>query len=221
LCKGNSEVIIAREFFFSVKEKRLEVRKMIFARKCPIVLIRILLFLLLSSLFIFPLSLKAEEQTATNQSKTNNDRDQSVTVDHGSRIKLGGITIGAGYSHFSGPGWYPAHYGGYFPYWGMGWYPWGYYPSWEFWGYPSYYPMVKTAGSGEIKIRSPEKNAGVYIDGAYAGIVDNLKSFWLQPGAYNLELRNLSGGTYQKRLYVLSGKTLKVTPVFSVSGKED
>jgi hypothetical protein len=36
---------------------------------------------------------------------------------------------------------------------------------------------------------------------------------WLEPGAYTLELRS-SNGSFQKRIYVLCGKTLSIKPQF-------
>lgn len=182
---------------------------------------------LFKTLVIFPLFfflsmvyLQGQDQAAADQSQTAASRDQSVMVNHGSRLKFGGISVGAGYSHSFGHYGYPM-YGVYYPYWGNGWSPWwDYYPAWG-WGYAPFYPLPRTAVSGEIKLQSADKNAEVFIDGAFAGMADDLKSFWLEPGVYDLKIKNASGGLYQKRLYVLSGKTLKVSPVFSVPRKEE
>jgi hypothetical protein len=62
---------------------------------------------------------------------------------------------------------------------------------------------------GEVKVSSAPKDSLVYIDGAYAGLAGKLKSMWLEPGAYNLRI--LAGDqSYEKRIYVLSGKTLEL-----------
>jgi hypothetical protein len=42
---------------------------------------------------------------------------------------------------------------------------------------------------------------------------------WLDPGAYNLELRT-NGDSYTKRIYVLSGKRLTIDPEFPKPAKE-
>ena len=127
------------------------------------------------------------------------------------RVRLGGIYVGAGYSRFSG---YP----------GYGYYPYGYgYPG-RFWGYPGYAwdpffyggPWIHPGyyngfaygpNLGEVKLETSDKTATVYVDGAFAGYSGKLKNMWLEPGAYNLEVRS-GGGDFQKRVYVLTGKTL-------------
>jgi hypothetical protein len=118
------------------------------------------------------------------------------------RIRLGGVSIGAGYSHFSGR----------YPYWGY-YSPWYYDP---FLFYPVYAPgyyngFAYQPNMGAVKIEGADKNALVYLDGALAGRADKLKQMWLDAGAYNLELRT-GDRSATRRIYVLSGKTLKVTP---------
>jgi PEGA domain len=118
-------------------------------------------------------------------------------------VRLGTISVGFGY--FNGPAYgpfccyspwaYDAFYG---PYWG----PFGpYYPS----GYFSPGP-----DKGTVKLLNANKNAAVYIDNAYAGKVSELKTISIKPGAYDLELQPPGGKAIQKRIYVLSGKTLKL-----------
>ena len=113
------------------------------------------------------------------------------------RIRLGGVSIGAGYSHFSGR--YP--------------YPWYYDPILFYPVYaPGYYNgFAYQPNMGAVKIEGADKNALVYLDGALAGRADKLKQMWLDAGAYNLELRT-GDRSATRRIYVLSGKTLKVTP---------
>lgn len=65
-----------------------------------------------------------------------------------------------------------------------------------------------------MKIESSRDDAEVLIDGAYAGVLKDLKNISLAPGAYNLELRAPGQIPYQKRIYVLSGKTVNIAPVF-------
>ena len=128
-----------------------------------------------------------------------------------SRVRVGGVSVGAGYSRWGG---YPLWVA---PYWGGFGFGYGY----GFWGYPFYDPwwpgyavhpgfyngFAYGPGMGEVKLHAP-RDSGVYVDGAYAGPANKLKSMWLQPGVYNLEVRDASGASYEKRVYVLSGKTL-------------
>ncbi len=119
----------------------------------------------------------------------------------GTKVRLGGVSVNAGYSR--------------------GFYPYCYYPGlwcdpffepWGF-GYP-YYPAFYTAPGpnlGNVKFQTPYKNADVYLNGAYAGTVAELKSsIWLEPGVYDLELRPPGHEPMQKRVYVLTGKTVKL-----------
>ncbi|HYW46423.1 MAG TPA: hypothetical protein VE959_26385 [Bryobacteraceae bacterium] len=106
-------------------------------------------------------------------------------------VRFGGIMISAGYA-------YNPHY--FFdPF------------LWTPFYYPGYYRGFQYGpGMGDVKIRFGEKTAMVFLDGALAGRLDQLKDMWLEPGAYNLEIR---GGKHRltQRIYVLSGKTFKVT----------
>jgi hypothetical protein len=142
------------------------------------------------------------------------------------RIRFGGLTVNARYSYYSGPVYYPY---GYYPYYGWGpwgpWAPWGwgwygaaaYSPFyWDpfYWG-PSLHPGFFNGfpygpAMGEVKLRASDKEAWVYLDGALAGKADKLKNMWLEPGAYNLEVRS-GPKTFSKRIYVLSGKTFKLS----------
>jgi len=63
---------------------------------------------------------------------------------------------------------------------------------------------------GQVKLQSNAKDAEVYLDNAYAGTASKLKSFWLAPGVYELEVRPSGQAPRGKRIYVLTGKTLKV-----------
>ena len=119
------------------------------------------------------------------------------------RIHFGGLYVGAGYSHFSGA----------FPYY-------GFYPGYFYYD-PLLFPPVYAYGYGNgfayapnlgvVKIQRADKDALVYLDGALAGRADKLKEMWLDPGAYNLELR-ASNRILTRKIYVLTGKTIKVTP---------
>jgi hypothetical protein len=116
------------------------------------------------------------------------------------QVKLGTISVGASYSRFSGPGYYG------YPY------PYGYDP-W-FWSpyfyHPGYFQGFHQAlDKGEVRLRA-EPKADVYLDDAYAGLAGNLRSIWLKPGAYNLSVRAPDRARFERRIYVLTGKTLRI-----------
>jgi PEGA domain len=99
----------------------------------------------------------------------------------------GVVVVGRG---FYGPyGWYgPGWYG---PYWGP--------------------PYAVVPYTGQVKIKTNDKNAAVFVDGGYAGQAAKLKKFALRPGTHNIELRDPSGHSfYQERVQVIPGKTLEI-----------
>lgn len=122
------------------------------------------------------------------------------------RIHFGGLTVGAGYTHFSGRA-FP-YYAGYPFGWG---YPYLYDPFLFMpYAYPGFYTGYRYGpGMGELKLQTADKNAWVYLDGALAGRADKLKTMWLEPGAYNVEVRS-NGRRFAQRVYILTGKTLKL-----------
>ena len=122
------------------------------------------------------------------------------------RIRLGGISAGVGY--VSGPGWYgPYSYGPglYRPWWGL------YDPFWysPFLHSGLYTGFAQGPNMGQIKLEA-SKDASVYLDGAFAGSAAKLKSMWLEPGIYELQVQAPGGEEYKRKLYVLSGKTLHI-----------
>jgi hypothetical protein len=96
---------------------------------------------------------------------------------------------------FGGWGWHdPFFYGSYGPY-GL---------------YPSVY-----SDAGEVQLKTNVKTADVFINGAYAGKAGKLKSMWLRPNTYSLEIRAPGVAPYAQRIFVVPGKTLKVDAYFS------
>ena len=98
-------------------------------------------------------------------------------------------------------------YGGF----GLGFYD----PFWygPYWGYPGYgYGFESTMG--HLKIKSHLKDAEVLVDGAYAGTTSEMKNMWLRPGAHNIEIKAAGHPPFQKRIYVLRGKTMTLEPGF-------
>jgi hypothetical protein len=85
-----------------------------------------------------------------------------------------------------------------------------------YWGpmYSSYYPGYYSANptAGEIKLDTKVKDAGVFINGAYAGTTHQNKSMYLRPGSYNLEIREAGSTRYAEKVFVVAGKTLHLRP---------
>jgi hypothetical protein len=158
------------------------------------------------------LSAPAADRQNEQGNRGNNGSDRAAADDRapGPRVRLGGVTVGAAY--VSGPGWYgPGWYGPgwYGPYRAGWWDPFWYGP----YLHPAYFSGFNQGpGMGEVKIKAAPKDAMVFLDGAYAGTVEKLKSIWLEPGIYNLELKDENGRTWKQRVYVLSGKKLEVEP---------
>lgn len=132
------------------------------------------------------------------------------------RPHLGPVTIGAGYSYYSGPVTLPLYYPyafplssyyGYGPFWGN--------PFWgpSFLGYRAYpFDLAPHSGEGQVKLQVDPGTAELMINNAYAGTVASLKgSIWLRPGAYDLWFKAPGRHDFRQRIYVLSGKKLEVT----------
>ncbi len=127
----------------------------------------------------------------------------ALVVPASAGVRLGTISIGAGYGYYSGPYW-PGYWAGYYPppFFG-GWYdPW----------FAPYAPVyfAPQINNGQVNLQISDKNAEVYLDGAFAGPASKLKNFWLAPGVYQLEVRAAGQAPQEKRIYVLTGKTLKI-----------
>jgi hypothetical protein len=72
---------------------------------------------------------------------------------------------------------------------------------------------------GQIKLDAP-KGSTVYLDGAVAGSAEKLRSMWLEPGIYELQVTGEDGDEYRKKVYVLSGKTLSIRAALTAVGKD-
>jgi hypothetical protein len=162
---------------------------------------------------------QASTQTKQN-SQESEDKNEDEKPRHKLHFRLGTISVGAAYTHFSGGVVSPFYPYAFYPYgffsYGALYSPFFYGP---FYG-PFYYPPYASGlnyspGKGQVKVSSPgkDKSAEIYIDDAYAGTVHELKSMWLDPGAYDLSVIGADGSSFQKRIYVLSGKTLKIKAV--------
>ena len=89
--------------------------------------------------------------------------------------------------------------------------PWGLYAPYGYGPYGLYEPYpAYNANAGELKLKTNVKDADVYINGAYAGKAAKLKTMWLRPDAYNIEIRAAGYTSYAERIYLLAGKSWQV-----------
>ena len=101
----------------------------------------------------------------------------------------GGVFVGPRFAPYGWYGWYG-------PYYGM-------YPSGPYYTY---------SNEGHVKLDTNMKDAEVFINGNYAGTVGELKTMTMRPGTYNIEVRAPGRVSFQQKVYVLAGKTLKLHP---------
>ncbi len=99
---------------------------------------------------------------------------------------FGGPRVGVGFGYYGG-GWYS-------PYWGP---------------YP-YYGMVPNVGT--VKLDTDRKDAQVFVNGAYAGTVKEMKTMMLHPGSYTIGIRATGLPPFETKVFVTAGKTLKIRP---------
>ena len=87
--------------------------------------------------------------------------------------------------------------------------PYGWYgPYYGPYGYGAY----PVANAGEIKLDTDVKDAEVLINGSYAGTVRKLKTMTMRPGNYDISVRAPGRETFEQKVYVVAGKTLKLRP---------
>jgi hypothetical protein len=141
---------------------------------------------------------------------------------------------GTGRGGGGGGGYYPG-YPGYYPGWGYGggYYP-GYYPGWGYsywWPYGSFgwyggyygYPWGWGGGSvyhhvehesGSVRVLVDPSEARVYVDGYYAGTVDDFDGLFqrlhVSPGRHEIALKLEGYKTHRVKVYVAPDSTVKL-----------
>src|SRR5690349_12789046 len=95
----------------------------------------------------------------------------------------------------------------YRPYWGPAW-GWGWGP---YWGAPyvTAYPVT-----GAVKVETKMKDAQVFVNGAYAGTVGEVKTMHLRPGTYNIAVKAVNRPDFAQKVYVAADKTVHLHPEF-------
>jgi hypothetical protein len=100
---------------------------------------------------------------------------------------------------FVGGYFYDPFYGPY-PWWPRSAYGWGYYPVFDY--------------RAEVRIQATPREAAVYVDGFYAGIVDDFDGTFqrlpLTPGGHRIELFLEGYRTVRKNVYLQPGSTMKL-----------
>lgn len=123
--------------------------------------------------------------------------------------RRGGVSYRPYPYYYYSPGYY-GYYGGYYSDWwyGPGWYSWGYYP-----GY-SYRYRGAYDDDGALRLQVSPNKARVYVDGYYAGVVDDFDGLFqrlnLPPGRHELSFKLEGYKTHRIRLYVPPDQTLKI-----------
>jgi hypothetical protein len=135
------------------------------------------------------------------------DSQSTVRTEKRGAFRLGGLTVGAGYTGFFSS-------------------PWRYRPwppfvrSFYFTGFDSFHPGFRSgfsyrAGMGQIKLRTDRKEAHVFIDGGFAGLAKDLKTIWLDAGVYEIRIEEAGYQPVQNKLYILSGKKLVLETILT------
>jgi hypothetical protein len=97
----------------------------------------------------------------------------------------------------------------------------GFYSGPAYHGYPNWYrgPVYFPAPiTGELKIKTEDKDARVYVDGGYLGIVRKISKFDLRPGNHDIELRDARGNAlFEQRVAIVPGRTTE----FHAEGSAD
>ena len=96
---------------------------------------------------------------------------------------------------------------------GPGFGPYGWYGSY-YGPYP--YGSYLVANVGQVKLDTHVKEADVFIDGSYAGTLRDLKTMMMRPGNYDISVRAPGRETFEQKIYVVAGKTLKLHPELRV-----
>jgi hypothetical protein len=81
---------------------------------------------------------------------------------------------------------------------------------------PYPYGPYLVANVGQVKLDTHVKEADVFIDGSYAGTLRDLKTIMMRPGNYDISVRAPGRETFEQKIYVVAGKTLKLRPELRV-----
>lgn len=127
-----------------------------------------------------------------------------------------------GYGYGYSPWYYPSYYYGYWPYWGGGLYfgsggsYGGYYGGYYGggYGYPYVYHSSPHSDAGALRLLVDPEDTKVYLDGYYAGEVDDFdgmfQRLYASPGRHEVTLKRDGYRTHRVRVYVGEESTVKI-----------
>jgi hypothetical protein len=156
------------------------------------------------------------QSNAPQELQKDTDKQPDSVRDHKPHVRLGSISLSAGY--VAGPPLLSP--------WPYYFYPpaanWSFFPDAFFSPFAGPYWVGFAYGpdKGWVKLSARPKNAEVFLDGAYAGTADHLKDMWLDPGVYNISVAAPGHAPFQQRIYVLSGKELKIDARLELEKKQ-
>ena len=76
----------------------------------------------------------------------------------------------------------------------------------------AYGPYAVGTNAGQVKLETKVKDAQVFVNGAFAGTAGKLKTMWLRPGNYTIEMRAPGMARYAEKIYVVGGKKITLNP---------
>ena len=82
-------------------------------------------------------------------------------------------------------------------------------PFWDPWYYRSSFPAVDR-NKGELRLEHFDKHDDVFVNGSFAGRINDVKTMSLNPGSYNVVVRSQGEEIVDRQVYVVAGKTVKI-----------
>ena len=75
-----------------------------------------------------------------------------------------------------------------------------------------YGPYGAVPNAGQVKLDTKVKDAQVFVNGSYAGTAGKLKTMWMRPGTYTIEIKAPGRARYAEKIYVIAGKKITLNP---------
>lgn len=96
-------------------------------------------------------------------------------------------------------------------------YGYGYGPYWggPYWGPAPYYSSFVVSArpsTGAVKFDTNEKSANVFVNDAFVGTVEQVKTLHLIPGTYEIQVTEPGRASFGEKVFVAPGATLKLHP---------
>jgi len=172
---------------------------------------------------LFLSALALADDSPKDSGTGSNEPTGSVEAFKQTRVYVGGVSLTSGYNRFSGPAYWGSPF--YRSYGSQFWTPfWPSHSPYDRLAVSGFYPAHNSQrgpNMGEIKLQAEPMTASVFINDAYAGRVQDLRSISLEPGVYNLRVESEGRPAFARRIYVLSGKTLRIEAnLLAVKGEQ-